>query len=122
MCRGCVRLSGRVWCRPQTPVTPWTPTLQVSMRIVSWSLAEPGSCAVPADRALGALDEALGLWRGPVFGDLNGEWWATRPLVKKLDELRLAAMAERIDALTAGGWDARSLAEALSLVAAHPLR
>ena len=77
--------------------------------------------AVPADRALGALDEALALWRGPVFGDLNGEWWA-RPLVKKLDEMRLAAMAERIDALTAGGWDARSLAEAVSLVDAHPLR
>ena len=77
--------------------------------------------AVPADRALAALDEALTLWRGPVFGDLNGEWWA-RPLAKKLDELRLAAMAERIDALIAGGWDARSLAEALSLVDAHPLR
>ena len=88
---------------------------------IASSVCSTKPAAVPADRALGALDEALTLWRGPVFGDLNGEWWA-RPLAKKLDELRLAAMAERIDALTAGGWDARSLAEALSLVDAHPLR
>ena len=32
--------------------------------------------SLPPERALDALDEALALWRGPVFGDLHGEWWA----------------------------------------------
>ena len=77
--------------------------------------------SVPSDRAVDVLDEALALWRGPVFGDLNGEWWA-RPLVKKLEEFRLTAMAERIDALTANGWDGRAVAEATSLIDTHPLR
>ncbi len=76
---------------------------------------------MPADRAVDVLDEALGLWRGAVFGDLNAEWWA-RPMVKKLEELRLTALGERIDAMTANGWDGRSIAEATSLIDAHPLR
>ena len=67
------------------------------------------------------LDEALALWRGPVLGDLHDEFWAL-PMVTRLDELRLAGLADRIDALSAGGWDARSVGEARSLVAMHPLR
>ena len=76
---------------------------------------------VPADRALDVLDQALMLWRGPVFGDLNGEWWA-RPLAKKLEELRLSAYASRIDAMTLEGWSGRAIAEVTSLLDAHPLR
>ena len=76
---------------------------------------------LPSDRAADVFDEALALWRGPVFGDLTDEWWA-RPLAKKLEELRLTAMAERVDALAAASWDGRAIAEATSLVDAHPLR
>ena len=79
------------------------------------------AATVPAERALDVLDEAMSLWRGPVFGDLNGEWWA-RPLVKKLEELRLTALASRVDAMTVGGWSGHSIAEITSLVDAHPLR
>ena len=77
--------------------------------------------SAPPDRAVDVFDEALALWRGPVFGDLNGEWWA-RPVATKLEELRLGAMGDRIDALTAHGWDGRAIAEATSLLDAHPLR
>jgi DNA-binding SARP family transcriptional activator len=76
---------------------------------------------LPPERAIDVLDEALALWRGPVFGDLHGEWWAL-PTVSRLDELHLAALADRIDALSARGWDTRALSEAQALVAAHPLR
>ena len=80
-----------------------------------------GARNLPSERAIEVLDEALALWRGPVFGDLHGEWWAL-PAVSRLDELHLAAYADRIDALSAGGWDARALSEVQALVAAHPLR
>ena len=76
---------------------------------------------VPAAQAIDVLDEALGLWRGPVFGDLTGEWWAL-PLTNKLTELRLAALAHRVEALAADGWDGRAVAEATMLVDAYPLR
>ena len=80
---------------------------------------------LPPERAIDVLDEALALWRGPVFGDLHGEWWAL-PTVSRLDELHLAALADRIDALSAGGWDARALSEVQALVAsssvARPVR
>ncbi len=84
------------------------------------ALVERGRDLSP-ERAIDVLDEALALWRGPVFGDLHGEWWAL-PAVSRLDELHLAASADRIDALSAGGWDARALSEVQALVAAHPLR
>lgn len=79
------------------------------------------AAAAPPDRAVEVYDEALALWRGPAFGDFNGEWWA-RPMAAKLDELRLTAQAERIDALTANGWTGRAVAEARALVDSDPLR
>ena len=77
--------------------------------------------SLPPDRAAEILGDALALWRGPVFGDLHEEWWA-RPIAGKLDELRLTAMAERVDAMSANGWDGRAVAEASSLVDRYPLR
>jgi DNA-binding SARP family transcriptional activator/WD40 repeat protein/tRNA A-37 threonylcarbamoyl transferase component Bud32/energy-coupling factor transporter ATP-binding protein EcfA2 len=79
------------------------------------------AAAAPPDRAVEVYDEALALWRGPAFGDFNGEWWV-RPMAAKLDELRLTAQAERIDALTANGWTGRAVAEARALVDSDPLR
>ena len=70
-------------------------------------------------RQVEVLDEALALWRGPVFGELGSEWWA-RPLATRLDERRLDALVRRVEALSATGWDGRPLGEARSLVATHP--
>ena len=71
-------------------------------------------------KALALLDEALTLWRGPALGEFGTEWWAA-PFVRKYEELRLNALAERIDAMAARGWEAGALAEVAGLVSEHPL-
>jgi DNA-binding SARP family transcriptional activator/WD40 repeat protein len=76
---------------------------------------------VSSDEAVAVLDEALGLWRGPTFGDLTDEWWA-QPLGKKLAELRFAAMAQRVEAMSSCGWHDLALAEVTSLADGFPLR
>lgn len=74
----------------------------------------------PPDLAYDTLTEALELWRGPVFGEFNDQFWS-RSTTAKLDELRLIALANRLDAVSTNGWDSRGVIEAQSLVAAHPL-
>lgn len=69
------------------------------------------------DKAATVLREAVGLWRGPALVDLpHGQAQAAR-----LDELRLGALEDLVDAelaLPAG----TSVAELQTLVAANPLR
>jgi DNA-binding SARP family transcriptional activator len=67
------------------------------------------------------LSEALGLWRGPPLADLAYERFA-QPEVMRLDELRLAALEERIEADLALGRHADVVGELERLVAQHPLR
>nr|WP_221379239.1 BTAD domain-containing putative transcriptional regulator [Actinoplanes polyasparticus] len=72
-------------------------------------------------RAAAVLREALGLWRGPALADVGPASFAG-PLIVRLEELRMTALADRIDADLRCG-DARQLVpELLELVAAHPLR
>src|SRR5256884_4071443 len=74
----------------------------------------------PAERA-GLLREALGLWRGAPFDDLAYEPFVAGEAAH-LEEARLAALEERIDAeLTLGG-SSELVAELERLVAQHPLR
>ena len=74
-----------------------------------------------ADRAATLLGEALELWRGPPLADLAYEP-ALRGEVERLEERRLAALEERIEADLAGGRHAEVLAELAALTAEHPLR
>ena len=67
------------------------------------------------------LTEALALWRGPALADLDEEEFA-RLEAARLDELRVAALEERIDAELALGRHATLVGELETLVAAHPLR
>jgi DNA-binding SARP family transcriptional activator len=67
------------------------------------------------------LREALSLWRGPALADLAYETFA-QPAVRRLEELRLAALERRIDADLALGRHAVLVAELQSLTAEHPLR
>jgi serine/threonine protein kinase/DNA-binding SARP family transcriptional activator/WD40 repeat protein len=76
---------------------------------------------LPSASAVEVLDAALNLWRGPVFGDLHDEWWV-RSFVNRFEELRLTALADRIDALSSDGWNVRALTEATSLAERFPLR
>jgi DNA-binding SARP family transcriptional activator len=76
--------------------------------------------AAPATAAE-KLREALALWRGPPLGDLAYEPFARTEIVR-LEELRLVALEERIDADLACGRDASLVGELEMLVAEHPLR
>ncbi len=87
-------------------------------------LAESGRSALAAgnyDTAAVQLREALSLWRGPALGDLAYEPFA-RPEAERLEEQRLAALEERIEAELALGRHAALIGELESLSREHPLR
>jgi DNA-binding SARP family transcriptional activator len=68
-----------------------------------------------------ALDEALGLWRGPAYAEWAHEPWA-RAEIDRLDELRRRAVEQRAEALLAAGRAAEAAADLQAHVTAHPLR
>ncbi|MDP8966985.1 MAG: winged helix-turn-helix domain-containing protein [Actinomycetota bacterium] len=80
------------------------------------ALAE-GRPEVAAER----LREALGLWRGPALADLRYEAFAQNE-IGRLEELRVAAIEDRIAADLALGRHAELVSELESLIRAHPLR
>lgn len=71
--------------------------------------------------ALAMLDEALGLWRGAAFAEFAHEDFA-RGEAGRLEELRLAAVEEWLEAMIGAGLHSRAAAEATVFVDAHPLR
>ena len=74
----------------------------------------------PEDRAR-LLHEALALWRGPPLADFAYEPFAEGE-IQRLEELRLEALEQRIDADLVAGAGAELVAELESLVARYPLR
>jgi DNA-binding SARP family transcriptional activator len=76
-------------------------------------------CDAARSRAL--LEEALALWRGPALADFVYEPFAQRK-IGRLDELRLSALEERIEADLRLGRHAELVAELEPLVREHPLR
>ncbi|MBV9948233.1 MAG: AAA family ATPase, partial [Myxococcales bacterium] len=71
--------------------------------------------------AAGRLREALGLWRGPALADLAGVD-CLQGEIRRLEELRLLAVMERVDADLALGAEAELVSELESLVASEPLQ
>ncbi|MFI6316425.1 BTAD domain-containing putative transcriptional regulator [Nonomuraea sp. NPDC050556] len=87
-------------------------------------LAQAGSRALAAGEygtASRKLREALSLWRGPAYGELADEP-CLRHEVTRLEELRLTALADRIEADLALGLHDEVAAELLTLTRAHPYR
>ncbi|MGC4748756.1 BTAD domain-containing putative transcriptional regulator [Micromonospora sp. DT201] len=87
-------------------------------------LAEAGRRALANGdwpRAATVLREALELWRGRALADVVDVAGAPAQAAR-LDELRLAAIEDRIEAELALGARATLIAELQELVAAHPLR
>jgi DNA-binding SARP family transcriptional activator len=74
-----------------------------------------------APGAAATLRDALGLWRGQPLADFAYEPFAQSELAR-LDELRLAAIEDRIDADLMLGDHAALVGELEGLVQAHPLR
>ena len=73
------------------------------------------------ERAAGLLGEALSLWRGSVLDDLGPPEFATTEAAR-LEELRLVALGQRIDADLTLGKQHAVIAELERLVVAHPFR
>ena len=67
------------------------------------------------------LADALALWRGPAFADLAYETFVQAETVR-LEELRVAATEDLMEARLAQGRHAELTAELEALVARHPLR
>ncbi|MDF2739153.1 MAG: transcriptional regulator, putative ATPase, winged helix family [Actinomycetia bacterium] len=88
------------------------------------ALAEQGHRLLEAERpgpAVQALREALGLWRGPALADMADEPF-TQAERQRLEELRLAALEDRLAAELALGGHAAAVAELGELVGRFPFR
>jgi DNA-binding SARP family transcriptional activator/streptogramin lyase len=72
------------------------------------------------DEAAELLGQALGLWRGPPLAELDGSF--ARAERARLDEQRLSALEQRIDADLELGRHAQLVPELEGLVQEHPLR
>lgn len=87
-------------------------------------LATVGRAHLEAHRpheAAAVLAEALGLWRGPAFGEL-ADHEAFAGLATRLEQRRLAAIEDRIEAELQLGRHAALVGELTELVAQQPLR
>src|SRR5207248_1872319 len=74
-----------------------------------------------AESAAATMRQALALWRGRAFEDVAYETFAQIE-IDRLDELRLGALEDRIEADLALGHHAELISELESLVRQHPLR
>ena len=74
-----------------------------------------------ADGAVGMLGEAIELWRGQALAEFVYEDWAAAP-ARRLEELRLVALEDRLDAKLQTGRGGDLTGELEQLVAQHPLR
>ena len=86
-------------------------------------LANEGRSALGAaewERAASLLGEALALWRGPALGGLSAE--RIRREADRLEEARLQALEDRIEADLGRGREREVVPELRALVAEHPFR
>ena len=74
-----------------------------------------------AERRAALMREALQLWRGPPLGDFPYEGFAQNEAAR-LEELRLTAVEERIEAELELGGGAELVGELEAIVREHPLR
>jgi DNA-binding SARP family transcriptional activator len=92
-----------------------------SVRFERFALAGRDELRRDPARARELLCDALALWRGPALADVATARFAGAA-VARLEELRLAATEDRIEAELLTGAGDRLVAELDELVTAHPLR
>ena len=73
------------------------------------------------ERAVATLEDALALWRGAPLADLAYEPFAQSEIAR-LDDLRLAALEQLVEAKLALGGHAEVVGQLESLIAEHPYR
>ena len=102
--------------------------LRAGPRATDWDrfcwLSQAAARCLAADPAAsaGLLAQALGLWRGRVLADVADGMPALAPQVAAMEEARLAALEQRVDAELAAGHGEQLAAELAGLAAAYPLR
>ena len=99
----------------QLRIEPEQLDLERFTRLVEESRAEP-----PAERAA-KLRRALALWRGPALADLGFEAFAQQE-IGRLEELRLAALEDRVEAELEAGRHSDLVGELEAFADEHPLR
>src|SRR4051794_39597578 len=85
------------------------------------ALVAEGRAASDPAAASRALTDALAIWRGPPLDDLRFEP-ALQTELSRLEELRLAALEDRLEADLALGRHAEAIGELEGLTRSHPLR
>jgi DNA-binding SARP family transcriptional activator len=85
------------------------------------SAGERALAAGEPDRAAQRLRQGLAMWRGPPLADFSYEPFAQQEIAR-LEELRLVAIEQRIDADLALGRHAQVVGELEALVRDHPMR
>jgi DNA-binding SARP family transcriptional activator len=83
-------------------------------------VAEAEASRTDPERAAELLREALALWRGPALSGVTAK--GLRPEAVALEERRLAALEDRIDADVRLGHHASLVGELQELLQSHPLR
>lgn len=73
------------------------------------------------DLAIDELEQALSMWFGEPLADVTYEDWA-QPEVRRLDELRVSAVMDRLTAMVATGRVDEAIPELQSFVGIHPHR
>ena len=113
-----------MWCSRGRPATSSAQGPEELDLLRFERLVEEGRRALAAARrrvGRRQLHEALGLWRGPALADFAYEEFASVESAR-LEELRLAAIEDRVEADLALGEHAALTGELQALVAEHPLR
>jgi DNA-binding SARP family transcriptional activator len=95
--------------------------LDVSRFERALSAGERALAAGQPERAAQRLRQGLALWRGPPLAEFTYEPFAQHEIAR-LEELRLVALEQRIDADLALGCHAQVVGELEALVRQHPLR
>ncbi|MGM1063173.1 BTAD domain-containing putative transcriptional regulator [Saccharothrix sp. Mg75] len=106
--------SARILTTPpgyQLAVDPWRLDFHRARQLVSSARGKPAAIRAQL------LRESLGLWRGQVLADVPGE-----PITTDLEELRLAALEERVEAELELGRHLELVGELRQLVTEHPFR
>jgi DNA-binding SARP family transcriptional activator len=89
----------------------------------AWRFEQAVAEAAPAgpQRALSTLDEALAWWRGAAYADVGDRPWVLAER-RRLEELRLAAVERRAEALLGLGRAAEAVPDLDAHATAHPWR
>jgi DNA-binding SARP family transcriptional activator len=103
---------------------PWGYVLRIDPEAIDlhrFEVLVAESRSLPARERAARLADALALWRGAALADLAQEEGLAAE-IDRLEELRLSALEERIDADLELGGSPELVHELETLVAAHPLR